>query len=258
VTSRTVKSKQFEAALARAGFPEPAEEVRELMQAAGGDPDVMHCLLTRRLDGEPLAWLTGRTTFLGHTVRVDRGVYVPRAQTELIARRAIERLPQNGLAVDLGTGSGAVALALQRARPGARVIATDVDADACHCARKNGVDVYQGHLASPVPSGLRGDFDVVVAVVPYVPTEELAFLPRDVRRFEPPSALDGGRGGLEFLTEVVRSAAALLQSGATLVVELGGDQDRHLLQTLAEAGFTLADRLVDEDGDLRGIEATRI
>ena len=256
--ARNLKPKQLEAALARAGFPEPAEEVRELIAAAGGDPDVVQCWMTRRLDGEPLAWVTGATTFLGHTVRVDRGVYVPRSQTEIVARRAIERLPEDGLAADLATGSGAVALALERARPAARVVATDIDANACRCGRKNGVDVYQGHLGSPIPIDLHGRFDVVVAVVPYVPSDELAFLPRDVRRYEPMSALDGGRGGLELLIEVVRFGAVLLHRGASLVLELGGDQDRHLLPALTETGFSIADRLVDEDGDLRGIEAIRI
>jgi release factor glutamine methyltransferase len=257
VTAR-LKLKPLRSALTQAGFLDARKEVREMMKAAHGDRDVLQCWMTRRLDGEPLPWLTGLTTFLGNTVRVDRGVYVPRFQTELVARRAIDRLPDGGLACDLATGSGALAVALGNARRAARVIATDIDGDACRCARKNGVEVYQGHLGSPVSVELHGCFDVVVAVVPYVPTDQLDFLPRDVRRYEPRVALDGGSRGLVFLEQAVWWAAVLLRQRGTLILELGGDQDRELLPILANAGFALADRLLDEDGDLRGIEASRL
>jgi release factor glutamine methyltransferase len=254
----SIKAKDLRSALTRAGFPDAREEVREMITAADGDPDILHGWMTRRLDGEPLPWLTGVTTFLGNTVHVDRGVYVPRPQTELIARRAIDRLPDGGLACDLATGSGALAVAMANARRGARVIATDIDGDACSCARKNNVEVYQGNLGSPIPADLRGSFDVVVAVVPYVPTDKLEFLPRDVRRHEPRMALDGGSRGLIFLEQAVSWGARLLRQHGTLLLELGGDQDSELLPALAEADFTLTDRLFDEEGDLRGIEADRL
>ena len=244
-------------ALARAGFIDAEDEARELIAAARGDANTLQGLAERRLSGEPLPWLTGYTTFLGHTVRVDPGVYVPRPQSELIAQRAIDRLPVGGLAADLATGSGALAVVLQRARPDARVVATEIAVDACRCARANGVEVYHGHLGLPIPTELVGRFDVVVAVVPYVPTEEMAFLPRDVQRFEPAVALDGGRGGLELLTQAVWWASVLLHDEGAVVLEVGGDQDAALMPMLTEAGFDLVDRLVDDDGDLRGIEAVR-
>lgn len=243
--------------MTEAGFPDGRAQARELMQAARGDDDVLRSWLKRRVEGEPLSWLTGVTTFCGHTIRIDRGVYVPRYETEAIARRAIQRLPDGGLAADLATGSGAVAVALSRARPAARVVATDLDDDACRCARANGVEVYQGNLGAPIPTELSGGFDVVVAVVPYVPTDELVYLPRDIRRYEPRGALDGGVRGLELLQGAVRWAAVLLRRNATLILELGGEQDAHLEPALADAGFGPVDRIVDEDGDLRGIEAVR-
>jgi release factor glutamine methyltransferase len=240
--------------LAAAGCVAAEEEAAELVEAAGGDTDLLEQLVARRVGGEPLAWVTGSTDFLGHRIGIHPGVYVPRWQTEMLARRAVAVLPEGGLAADLCTGSGAVAVALARARPDARVVATDADALACRCARENGVEVYRGHLADPLPQELRGHFDLVFAVVPYVPTDALIYLPRDVRDHEPLFALDGGPGGLTVLDEVVRQSSALLRLGGSLLLELGGHQDEALRSTLDQAGFGPAQRHMDEEGDLRGIE----
>jgi release factor glutamine methyltransferase len=244
--------------LSQAGFVTPQEEAAELIKAAAGDDERLRDWVARRLDGEPLPWLTGYVLFNGHRIRVDRGVYVPRPQTELLVQRAIDRLPEAGLAADLATGCGAVAVALQRARPQARVLATDIDERACRCATENGIEVFQGYLATPLPRSLDGRFDVVAAVVPYVPTEELGFLPRDVQRYEPRLALDGGPGGTRLLEETVWSASTLLRPGGSLLLELGGTQDRALRPTFDAAGFRVADRIEDEDGDLRGVEVCRV
>ncbi len=226
-----------------------------MIEAAGGDPALWRCWADRRRDGEPLEWLIGYTVFAGHRVRVDRGVYVPRLQTELIAQRAIETLPDTGTAADLCTGSGAIAVALRNARPNARVVATDIDASACRCAANNDVEVYQGHLAEPIPAELTGKFDVVVAVVPYVPTDEIIFLPRDVRQYEPHRALDGGIDGTEMLRQAISASTCLLHTGGSLLVELGGSQDEILAPALQAARFHLVERLVDDEGDLRGVHA---
>ena len=233
----------------------PYEEADELIEAAGGDAEVLERLVARRVTGEPLAWVTGEASFNGQRVVVHPGVYVPRGQTEPLVRRAIELLPADGLAADLCTGSGAIALALGRARPGARVVATDLDPRACRCAAANGVEVYAGHLAEALPGELGGRFDVVIAVVPYVPSEELIFLPRDVREYEPLGALDGGPQGTRVLEQAVRAAAGLLRPGGSLLLEVGGDQDLVLAGVLQESGFGPLRRHEDDDGDLRGIEA---
>lgn len=242
--------------LAGAGFPAAEAEAQQMFGAAGGDPDVLRRWSARRLEGEPLEWIIGCTTFMGHRVRVRRGVYVPRAQTEMLAARAIELLPAEGLAVDLCTGSGAIAMSLQRSRPEARIVASDIDPEAVLSAAENGVEVYQGYLAEPIPADLHGRCDVVVAVAPYVPTEEFDFLPRDVRDHEPRMALDGGPGGLGLVREVVAAAAGLLRANGALIVEIGGAQDGALDPTLREEGFRVEERFVDDDGDLRGIRAT--
>jgi release factor glutamine methyltransferase len=244
--------------LAQAGCVAPVEEAHELLSAAAGDPARLAALVERRCSGVPLAWVTGSILFGGVSVLVHEGVYEPRLQTEALVARAIELLPvRGGVAADLCTGSGAVAAALAAARPGARVVATDIDALACRCAAANGVEVYQGDLAAPLPAELQGNVDVVIAVVPYVPTEELPFLPRDVRHYEPEAALDGGPGGTRVLEQAVRAAAQLLRPGGAVLLEMGGDQDVALAPVLAAVGFGPARRVVDDDGDLRGIEANR-
>src|SRR4051794_7064579 len=159
-------------------------------------------MLARRLSGEPLAWITGTAEFCGRWLRVDPGVYVPRWQSEPLARRAVERLPADGIAIDLGTGSGAIAAILGASRPGARVLASDIDPRAVANARANGVEAYEGDLFAPLPSGLEGRVDVVVGVVPYVPTPGLPLLQRDTFTFETPLAYDGGPDG----TDVLRRA----------------------------------------------------
>jgi release factor glutamine methyltransferase len=242
--------------LAEAGCVAPWEEAVELADAADGDGAALAAFVARRERGEPLAWITGSVVFAGHRVLVRPGVYVPRWETETLARRAVELLPVDGAAVDLCTGSGAVAVVLGRSRPAARVVATDIDPVACRCARANGVDVTMGDLADVVPAELRGRVDVVTAVVPYVPTAEIVHLPRDVQAYEPRRALDGGPGGTEVLARAVTAAAGLLRPGGTVLLELGGDQDTLLATVLRRAGFDAVRSTSDADGDLRCVEAT--
>lgn len=242
--------------LERAGFVAAEEEAAELLSAAGDAP-ALDAMVARRLTGEPLAWITGRVRFCGLDLRIEPGVYVPRWQTEQIARRAAARLPADGVAVDLCTGCGAVAAVLRAARPEARVVATDVDGRAVACALGNGVEVYEGDLFDPLPGDVRrpGAVDLVVGVVPYVPTPALDLLPRDTLMFESSVSYDGGPDGTATLRRVVAGAPSVLRSGGALVLELGGDEADALAGDLAAHGFAEVTVLHDEDGDVRGIEA---
>jgi release factor glutamine methyltransferase len=242
--------------LADAGFVAADEEADELLARAGGDAELLDSLVARRLTGEPLAWITGSVTFCGLEVRVDPGVYVPRWQSELLARRAVERLPADGTAIDLCTGAGAIARTLIAHRPGARVIATDVDERAEACARANGVDARRGDLFAPLPRDLEGRVDVVVGVVPYVPTPDLPLLQRDTLTFESALSYDGGHDGTEILHRVVIGAPRFLRPGGALLLELGAGQPEALADDLARLRYSDVVVLVDEDGDVRGIEAT--
>lgn len=240
--------------LAAAGCVAPEEEALELLAAAAGDATQLEALVARRTTGEPLAWVVGSVAFCGIRVRVRPGVYVPRWQTEALARRATALLPGHGTAVDLCTGTGAIACVLRAAAPSATVVATDADPVAVACARENGVDALAGDLDGPVPPALLGTVDVMTAVVPYVPTDALRFLPRDVVAFEPRRALDGGDEGLRLLSAVVARSTPWLRSGGWLLLELGGDQATSVAADMAAAGFGQITVRRDEDGDVRAIE----
>ena len=240
--------------LVAAGCVAAAEEADAYL-AAAPDAVTLDAWLDRREQGEPPAWILGSLRFAGRTVLVDRGVYVPRRQSEELARRAAALLPRHGRAIDLCTGAGAIAAHLRDAVPSAFVIGLDIDARAAACARRNGVPAIVADLDTPVHR--EPGFDVVVAVAPYVPTPELRLLPADVVRHEPPVALDGGRDGLDLVRRVVLAAARLLQPGGALLTEIGGDQDEQLAPALATAGFVDVTAWHDEDGDLRGIAARR-
>jgi len=232
-----------------------AEEEAEELMAAARDEASLEASVRRREAGEPLAWMTGTMRFCGHTVHVDPGVYVPRLQTEELAARGAELMAPRGRtsrAVDLCTGSGAVAVHLMASVPGATVMAVDSDRLAAACARRNGVTAVVGDLGHPLA---RCAFDVVTAVAPYVPTADLRFLPADVQRYEPRLALDGGGDGLDLVRRVVASAAALLRPGGWLLTEVGGEQDRGLAPTLEACGFGAAATWSDEEHDLRGLAA---
>jgi release factor glutamine methyltransferase len=241
--------------LTRAGFLAPTAEAAELAAAADGDEDRLRTMVERRTTGEPLAWITGTTVFCGETILVHPGVYVPRPQTQAMALAALDRLPPGGTAVDLCTGSGTIAAVLARRRPDARILATDVDPVAVACARANGVEAYEGDLDHPLPREVLGQVDVVLGVVPYVPTEALHLLPSDVLAHEPTLALDGGIEGTSLLIRAVEAAAALLRPGGWLLLELGADQDQRVTPTLERLGFTATTSSYDDEGDLRHLRA---
>jgi release factor glutamine methyltransferase len=236
--------------LMRGGFVAADEEAEELLAAADGDAARLEAMVARRLTGEPLAWITGTAPFCGLWIKVAPGVYVPRWQSELLARRAVERLPAGGSAIDVCTGSGAIAVTLMHA--GARVLASDVDERAVACARSNGVEAYAGDLFEP----FRERVDVITGVVPYVPTPDLPLLQRDTFAFETPLSYDGGADGTGLLRRVAAEAPRVLRRGGALLLELGGRQADALRDDLASLGYGEVGVLIDEDGDVRGIETT--
>jgi release factor glutamine methyltransferase len=242
------------ARLRAAGCIAAAAEARELT-AAAADEHELERWLVRRERGEPLAWITGSFEFCGRRLRIEPGVYVPRPQTEDLAVRAATLLPAGGRALDLCTGSGAIAAHLQHAVPTATVAGVDRDRRAVACAQSNGVDVVCADVEEA--PGDDGSYDLVAAVPPYVPTAELRMLPADVIRYEPRGALDGGPDGLDTARRIVAVAARLLKPGGWLVLELGGRQDELLDPALGAAGFDAVDPWYDEDDDLRGLAARR-
>jgi release factor glutamine methyltransferase len=239
--------------LTAAGCVAARAEAEQLVVAAP-DEASLETLVARRERGEPLAWIVGTMSFCGRPLHVDPGAYVPKAQSEDLARRAATLLAgsDGGRAADLCTGTGAIAAHLMAEAPAAVVIGVDIDPVATACARRNGVRAVRGDLDGPLRSGA---FDVVTAVAPYVPTRDMRLLPVDVRRHEPRLALDGGGDGLDVVRKVVWGAARLLRPGGWLLIEIGGEQDRALEPALTAAGFSSTATWSDDDGELRGLAA---
>jgi release factor glutamine methyltransferase len=256
VEAEVTDAASLSARLSAAGFVAADEEAAELLERSNGDPVELAARIERRLRGEPLAWITGFTDFCGLKVRVDPGVYVPRWQSEPLARRAATRLSPVGVAVDVCTGSGAIAMTLRSLRPNARVIGTDVDARAVACARSNGVEAHHGDLFAALPYGLEGRVDVIVGVVPYVPTHSMTLLARDTLDHESTLSYDGGPDGVDVLRRVLDEGRRYLRPGGAVLLEMGGDQDESLRDDLNELGFVDVTVFFDDEGDLRGLDAT--
>lgn len=190
-------------------------------------------MVERRRAGEPLQYVLGSWGFRTLDLLVDRRVLIPRPETEWVVEQALRRLPDDRPVdvVDLGTGSGAIALSIAAERPLARVVATDSSPDALAVARANlaglgraatRVTLAEGDWFDAVPAELRGALDLVVSNPPYVsPTDEL---PPEVADWEPAAALVPGPTGLEAVTTIVEQAKGWLRPGGWLVCEIGETQ----------------------------------
>ncbi|MGH2751723.1 MAG: peptide chain release factor N(5)-glutamine methyltransferase [Actinomycetota bacterium] len=187
-------------------------------------------LAARRASGEPLQYVLGSAVFRHLELSVGPGVLVPRPETEVLVERALDRLSEGGAAVDAGTGSGAIALAIKHERPSARVWAIDDSVDALRYARANRarwgleVEILHGELLKPLPSALRGAVDLVVSNPPYVAESDRQLLGPDVIAHEPHHALFAGRDGLGVVTRLVGESREWLRPGGWLVCEIGHDQ----------------------------------
>ena len=244
---------QFATQLQRAGFVAANQEVAEMLVAANGSLDALRSMIKRRLTGEPIAWITGSTKFVDIDIHIEPDIYVPRGQSKAMVMLACELLPEDGTAIDVCTGSGAIAKVLKIHRPQASVFATDIDKKAALCALANGVDVYTGDLFEPLPPKLKAD--VIVGVVPYVPHEVMDMLPSDTFKFEETLAYDGGAEGLDILHRVVTEAKERLQPDGWLLLELAGDQAEALSNSFTSEGYINIEVMKDNEGDVRAIVA---
>ena len=195
--------------------------------------DALRELIKRRSLREPLQHITGSTSFCGYEMLVNRHVLVPRPETELLAEAAWTFLgarPGPATALDFGTGSGCLAIALALKCPAARVTALDISEPALEVARANAarheVTERIQFLAGDGLAALPADatFDLIVSNPPYIPTAEIATLEPEVREFDPTGALDGGADGLRFYELLAREAARRLRPGGRLMVEFGDGQ----------------------------------
>ncbi|WP_405897448.1 putative protein N(5)-glutamine methyltransferase [Streptomyces sp. NBC_00727] len=217
-----------------------AEDEAALIAATAGRPADVAVMAERRAAGHPLEHVLGWAEFNGLRIAVDPGVFVPRRRTEFLIDRAVALAPDPAVVVDLCCGSGALGAALATALGRVELHAADVEPAAVRCARRNIGErghVYEGDLFAPLPGALRGRVDVLLANVPYVPSEDVALLPAEARVHEPLVALDGGGDGLDVLRRVAAEAPRWLAPGGSLLVETSERQADTAAGVLAGSGL---------------------
>ena len=219
--------------------------------------DAFGRLLTRRLAREPLAYITGHREFYGIDIACAPGALIPRPESEMLVDIAVREIERRGTSLriaDIGTGSGAIAIAIAKHAPGARVTAIDASSDALDLARKNAqsrgvlarIELREGDLLEGA-----GEFDVIVANLPYVSEAEWPDLQPEIRDHEPRHALVGGPDGTEVIERLLRQADGHLASCGLLACEIGatqGDAVRGMVQQAFPQGS------VDVVRDLAGLD----
>ena len=221
--------------------------------------DTVLPLAVRRLKREPVARILGRKEFWSLPLGLTPDVLVPRPETETIVEAALDRVLRGGLrlerlrVLDIGTGSGALLLALLKEMPNATGTGTDIDAGALACARANAerhnLAGRCSFVAGDMAAGLAGPFDLIVSNPPYVARGEIARLEPEVRDYDPKLALDGGEDGLDAYRAIAAAAPRLLAPDGRLIVELGAGQELSVRTLFTNTGLAI----VTVRNDLSGI-----
>ena len=213
-------------------LPEAEERIARLRQLA-----------QRRAEGEPLQYITGETWFMGLRFEVSPSVLIPRADTEILVETALEQLGEGESVLDMCTGSGCILLSIAKLGKPGRTAGADISPAALEMARKNAA-MLGLHKTEFIQSNLweqiTGRYDMIVSNPPYIPSEEIPHLMREVALHEPQTALDGGADGLDFYRKITRQAKAYLMPGGRLLMEIGADQGEAVLAMMQEAGFEKA------------------
>jgi len=226
-------------------------------------------LLQRRISGEPLQYILGQQEFWSTRFKVDTRVLIPRPETELLVEQALSMLSKISLerrpvVLDIGTGSGALAISLAREWGNIRIFASDISGQALILAKENArssgvlekIDFVNGDLFSPFTEGET--FDLILSNPPYIRRSEMGHLAREIRDFEPAIALDGGEDGLDYYRKIVSQAPSYLRNGGWLLLETGQGQNGKVLEMMEETGlFAGTDSVRDLSGIGRVVKAQK-
>ena len=206
-------------------------------------------LIDRRASGEPLQYIVGEQEFMGLSIRVNNSVLIPRQDTETLVETAIDfaRDKKNSMSIlDMCCGSGAIAVSMAHFLPKAKITACDISADALDVARKNAasngfekrINFIESDLYMPVHKAkpMKDKFDMILCNPPYIRSDVIPTLQREVREFEPMLALDGGDDGLDFYRRMVTESAVHLKKEGYILFEIGYDQAEHVMQLLKDDG----------------------
>jgi release factor glutamine methyltransferase len=224
-------------------------------------------LVERRLAHEPVARIVGTKEFWSLDLRIDDATLVPRPETETVVEAVLAAIDRRGARaralriVDLGTGSGAILLALLSELKNAHGIGSDINPRALAVARDNAVRLGQSNVAfvaCDLAAALRGPFDLIVANPPYIASSDIATLAPEVRLFDPRLALDGGADGLNFYRAIAAAAAELLTPDGAVVVEIGAGQAEPVATIFAAAGLVPSPPRPDLHGVPRALIAAKV
>jgi release factor glutamine methyltransferase len=233
-----------------------------LRYVSADEDNIIHALARRRLNHEPVARIVGQKEFWSLPLRLNESTLVPRPETETVVEAALavidaSRLRAKALRIaDLGTGSGALALALLSELPDAFAVGTDLSVGALVAARDNAQRLglsRAAFVACNMADALCGPFNLVVSNPPYIASDEIASLAREVRDFDPRLALDGGRDGLDGYREIAVTAQKILAPGGYLVVEIGIGQAEPVTALFAAAGLAPLQPRADLNGVPRAL-----
>jgi release factor glutamine methyltransferase len=212
--------------------------------AAAGDERRFQTMVKRRRAGEPLQYILGTWSFRRLELTVDQRVLIPRPETEQVVEAALRILVaagRGGTVVDLGTGSGAIAISIATERPGTEVWATDVSKEALEVARLNDregeVRFVHGDWWRALPAELRGNVDLVISNPPYIASGEMSELDPQVRHWEPTVALEAGERGTEAIEAIIEGGRSWLREGGYLVVELAPHQAAEMAAQARREGY---------------------
>jgi len=235
--------------LNRAGTPDPGLESELILAEATGIPRLELLLardrilkphetrkaisfLLRRVQHEPLQYIFGKAYFRNLVLKVGPDVLVPRPETELLVELAMKLAPKNSKVLDIATGSGAIALSLAQERPDLKVYASDISPAALWLAKKNRLlnkTCKINFRRSDLLKDIRGKFCVITANLPYISAKSYAALPREIRRFEPKSALIAGKDGLKFISRLIAAAHKSLEPDGHLILEISPEQKKQII-----------------------------
>ncbi|WP_341876351.1 peptide chain release factor N(5)-glutamine methyltransferase [Defluviitalea saccharophila] len=205
-------------------------------------------LIYKRLKGAPTQYLTNEQEFMSLPFYVDSSVLIPRQDTEVLVETALDFINKEKefQVLDLCTGSGCIGISIAYYAPLCRVIGIDISEDALKVAEHNAklnkvndrVHFIKSNLFEEVPTNLKGTIDMIVSNPPYIPTEEIKELMKEVSAYEPSIALDGGKDGLDFYRLIVRDGKEYLKSGGILLFEIGYNQGDDVVNLLKSQGFS--------------------
>jgi len=194
----------------------------------------INSMLARRLKHEPLQYIFGKAYFRNLILKVGPGVLVPRPETEILVEHALKLAPENSHVLDIATGSGAIAISLAQERPDLMVNASDISRTALGYARRNmklnkvgKIKFWKADLLKGIRK--RKKFSVITANLPYINAKDYAALPREIRKYEPKSALLSGKDGLNLIRKLILTAPENLENGGHLILEISPEQERKII-----------------------------